>query len=61
MTLITITPRPRDTLRDATGLLYFASVVAVVVLIEKTMPVGDRVGQVAGVVSILAGVGLLVA
>ena len=41
--------------------LAWVAAVAVVVLIEKTMPVGDRVGQVAGVVAILAGVGLLVA
>lgn len=51
------------------ALLFFGGVmnmawvaaVAVVVLIEKTLPVGDGVGQLAGVIAILAGVGFLVA
>ncbi len=41
--------------------LAWVAAVAVVVLIEKALPLGDRVGQLAGVVAILAGVGFLVA
>lgn len=41
--------------------LVWVAAIAGVVLIEKILPAGQRVGQVAGAAALLAGVGLLVA
>ncbi len=41
--------------------LAWVAALAGVVLIEKIMPVGDRVGQIAGVLAMLAGGGFLIA
>ena len=40
--------------------LVWVGIIAAFVLIEKVVPVGERVGQVAGVILVLAGVALMI-
>jgi predicted metal-binding membrane protein len=40
--------------------LVWVAVIATFVLIEKGVPAGERVGQVAGVILVLAGIAMMI-